>query len=70
MKVCPKTQQFCEVVSLETYLRLCETSMTKTFKEIVHKLKAVNYFRKRLHHRCFTGFNKNLYTPGKPQKIV
>ena len=38
----------------EAYLKPCQISVMKVFCKIVNDL--VNYFHKKLHHRCLTGF--------------
>ena len=42
--------------SAETYSGLCQTSKMNLFCEYNWRHKAVNYFQKKLHLRCFTRF--------------
>ena len=42
--------------SSEEYSQPCQTSKIQRIARIVNGLKAVKYFLKALHHRCFTGF--------------
>ena len=36
----------------ETYLEPCQTSTMKLLYENSYRLLAINYFRKKVHHRC------------------
>ena len=51
---------FCAVLlslsSLEAYFKTSRTSTMKLSCENSQRLKDVNYFRKKLHRRCATGF--------------